>query len=411
MIDLDQATARAVTALAETAEAEPGLQELLAAAGDCEADASARRTALRLLGALAGEAFVGPRIVHLDVIGVCNANCIYCRDHSPYIRDREPWRLMEMPYDLAVRLVDEAVALGAELLPIVGAGENLLHTRFADLITHLKRQPIDFELYTNGLGWGDEVIALFTDAARAKITFSLSAATPETWAAFRPEMRPELYDGIETSIRRLVERRAAGPRVGIVHVLNKLNVREVLPMIRRAIDLGVDEVQYKLTEMNDAAQPLKLGAPEAESIRLEMREARRLAALAGVDIHDNIEFQLDHLDLDSGLYTPGLYDRLPCFAGFEMIRVRRDGALSFCCGLKFFGNANHMSLADHWFGEPMRAARRAGIAMPGGANYRLPDGGLLRDSQCDFCYNYIFNRAYLDSAREAGVAHLLAERE
>ncbi|MDP8222691.1 MAG: radical SAM protein [Candidatus Lernaella stagnicola] len=410
-MDLNQAATRARDALTIEAETNAGVRDLLAVAEDDAADRPTRQAALRLLGALAGEAFVGPRIVHLDVVGVCNANCIYCRDHSPYIHDREPWRTMEMPYEMAARLVSEAVELGAELLPLVGAGENLLHTRFADLIALIKSQPVEFEVYTNGLNWTDEVIDLFADAPRAKATFSLSAATPATWAAFRPEMSPDLFLRIEDSMRRLVARRGAGLRVGIVHVLNRRNVGEVLPMIRQAIDLGVDEVQYKLTEMNDAAYPLKLGAPEVESIRLEIREARRLAALAGVDIHDNIEFQLDHLDVETGLYTPGLYRHLPCFAGFEMIRVRRDGAISFCCGLKFFGSASEMSLRDHWFGEAMREARRAALAMPTGANMRLPDGGMLHDPQCDFCYNYVFNRAYAEAVQEAGVAHLLAERQ
>lgn len=410
MIDLDQAAVAAAARLSDLAAHETGVADLLRAAADSDAPAARRQAALRLLGAVAGEAFVGPRIVHLDVIGRCNANCVYCRDHSPYIHDREPWRLMEMPFDLAVRIVDEAVALGAELVPLVGAGENLLHTRFVELVAHLKRQPLSFEIYTNGLGWTDQTLALVADAPRGKLTFSLSAATAATWASFRPEMSPAHFGRIEETIAQFLRRRTAGLRVGIVHVLNRRNVRELLPMIRHAIDLGVDEVQFKLTEMNEAAWELRLGPEEAESIRLEIREARRLAALAGVDIHDNLEFQLEHLDIETGLYTKGLYDRVPCFAGFEMLRVRRDGAISFCCGLKFFGNANEMSLSDHWFGDAMAQARRAALAMPTGANLTLPDGGLLRDQQCEFCYNYVLNDSSLRQAREAGVVHLLAGR-
>jgi MoaA/NifB/PqqE/SkfB family radical SAM enzyme len=411
MNTLDEAAAAAATELAALAPNHPGLQVLLDRAAASAVAEPERKHALRLLGAVAGRAFVGPRIVHLDVVGACDSNCLYCRDHSPYIRDREPWRLMEMPLPLALRLVDEAVELGAELLPIVGAGENLLHTGFAELIAHIKTTPLNFEIYTNGLRWTDEVIDLLADAPRAKITFSLSAATPATWAAFRPEMSRALFTRIEDSIRRLLARRGPGLRVGIVHVLNRRNAAELLPMIRHAIDLGVDEVQFKLTEMNEAALPLKLGPPEIDSIVLEIREARRLAALAGVDIHDNLEFQLAHLEPETGLYTPGLYDKLPCFAGFEMIRVRRDGEISFCCGLKFFANAARTTLAEHWYGEAMQAARRTALAMPNGANLRLPDGGLLRDPQCDFCYNYIFNDAYWQALREAEVAGLVMERQ
>jgi MoaA/NifB/PqqE/SkfB family radical SAM enzyme len=404
---LDRAVARAAELFGRSPH--PGVAQLWRKAADSAAPESERRAALRLLGALAGEPLVGPRIVHLDVVGACNSNCVYCRDHSPYVRGREAWRGKEMPFELAARLIDEAVELGAELLPIVGAGENLLHTRFFDLIARLKATPALFEIYTNGLAWTERHIAALADAPRAKAFFSLSAATPETWAAFRPEQPPERFDQIEATIARLLARRGPGLRVGVTHVLNRRNVREVLPMIRRAIELGVDEVQYKLTEINDAARPLQLGPAETASIRLELREARRLAALAGVEIHDNIEFQLERLDVDSGLYAKGLYNEIPCFAGFEMIRLRRDGAISFCCGLKFFGNARDFTLAEHWASEPMRAARRAALRFPQGANCVLPDGGRLRDEQCEYCYNYLFNSADARRLAESGGLALLSE--
>jgi len=314
-----------------------------------------------------------------------------------------------MPFELAARLIREAGELGAELLPIVGAGETLRHSHFAELLGLLKRQPAIFDIYTNGLDWTDETIALFADAPNARVFFSLSAATPQTWAAFRPEMAPAHYSRIEAVIAGLVARRPPGLRVGVAHVLNRINVREMLPMIRRAIELGVDEVQYKLTEINDAARPLRLGPAELNSLRLELREARRLAAAAGVDIHDNLEFQLDHVDPETGLYAKGLYDRIPCFAGLEMVRVRRDGAIGFCCGLKFFGDAGSTTLAEHWLSEPLQAARRAALALPSGANCRLPDGGWLRDEQCDYCYNYLLNECCARRAREFGALPSLPE--
>jgi len=407
MLDLIRALARADELIAERFADENAVRALLRAAADESRSPDQRRADLRLLGAIFGEALLGPRIVHLDIVGQCNANCVYCRDHSPYITDREPWRLMEMPYETASRLIDEAEKIGAELMPIVGAGENLLHTRFTDLVEQLKTKPFRFEIFTNGLLWTDELIDRLAAADNAMIVFSLSAASAKNWAAYRPEMSPALFDKIEETIRKLVERRVDGMRVGIVHVLNKKNVREVLPMIRHAIDLGVDEVEYKLTEINEASLPLKPGVKEIESIGLELLEARRLASLAGVDIHDNIEVQLDVTDIDSGLYTKGLYDRLPCLAGYEMIRVRRDGQVSFCCALKFYADVNKRSLKDIWYGEPLRSLRRTAVAFPDGANAELPDGSHLRDEQCDYCYNYILNELGRRRAEEAEVRHLL----
>lgn len=407
MFDLERALVRANERLAQKYPDHPGVAALSARAHDADRPLGQRKAALRLLGALLGETLAGPQIVHLDIVGACNANCVYCRDHSPYVRDREPWRNREMPYELAARLIDEAVELGAEKIPVVGAGENLLHSRFADLVDRLKSRPIEWEVYTNGLLWDDAMIDRFADAARAMITFSLSGATPQTWAAFRPEMSPRLFTQIENTIRKLVERRQPGLKIGIVHVLNKRNVREVLPMIRQAIELGVDEIEYKLTELNQAARPLRPDENELESIRQELRKAHELASQNGVDIHDNIDYQLAHIDLETGLYTKGLYDRIPCHVGYEMIRVRRDGLISFCCGLKFFGNAHETALHEHWRSDTMRRCREAALHMPHGDNQRLPDGGMLRDRQCDFCYNYILNFASRRLAQETGVTPLL----
>ena len=39
----------------------------------------------------------------------------------------------------------------------------------------------------------------------------------------------------------------------------------------------------------------------------------------------------------------------------------------------------------------MREARCTAVDFPKGANMKIPDGGMLRDEQCDYCYNYILN--------------------
>ncbi len=104
MFDLARALSRAEELTASRFPDHPGIAALLARARDDGLPHTQRTAALRLLGALFDEPLVGPQIVHLDIIGVCNANCVYCRDHSPYVNDREPWRNREMPYELAAQI-------------------------------------------------------------------------------------------------------------------------------------------------------------------------------------------------------------------------------------------------------------------------------------------------------------------
>ena len=44
---------------------------------------------LRLLGIVAGKAFIGPAYFHLDISNSCNMNCSYCWFHSETAQDRE----------------------------------------------------------------------------------------------------------------------------------------------------------------------------------------------------------------------------------------------------------------------------------------------------------------------------------
>jgi MoaA/NifB/PqqE/SkfB family radical SAM enzyme len=349
---------------------------------------------LTLCGAEAGQALIGPQMVLADITGRCNASCVFCRDHSPRVTDREPWRNMEMPPELLFRLIDEAEELGCEKMPILAAGEPTLYSRFNEVIERLSQSPMTFEVFTNGLVMKKGALDLLAKAKNGVVYFSVSAATNATFLTQRPGMKGDLLKQIEDNIKALVLARAPGestPRVILVNVIGSGNFREVIPMMEMAIGLGADEVQYKLTEISDINRDLILRSEQLHCLQLEMRHVKNLAGAEGVDVQDNFDHQLKLLNPQSGDYSEGLFDKIPCRVGYEFVRVRRDGAISFCCGLKFIHNLNEMSLADHWHSSVMRKARRTAVDFPHGANMEIPDGGRLRDEQCDYCYNYILN--------------------
>ena len=411
MFDVSEAAAKATEHCRTRLGSHEAVARVLAELNDAATPLPRKKRLLVNLGIVAGEPFIGPQTIHLDIIGICNLNCLYCRDHSPLVTDREPWREMEMPFELISDLIDEGLTLGTSVIPFLGAGEPLMHTRFSDIIRKIKGTPMQFEIFTNGLLFTPEVLDLFTDAHRGRLHFSLSAVDEATYKKYRPGLSGEPLATIESNIRHLVTHREPGLRLIVVHVMNNLNSSQTVPMMERAIELGVDEIQYKLTEYGGFSQGMRLSVQELASIEDELRHVKNLAAQTGVDVHDNIDFQLAHVNPATGNYAEGLFDELGCHLGWELVRIRRDGEISFCCALKFLDHLEGKKLSDYWYGPRMRAARLAARGFPRGKNLEIPGGQMLKDHQCDYCYNYIFNFHSRDELTDLGLLSLVeAER-
>ena len=405
MFDLDSAINKAVRACRGNFNGDAAVEKAVAELLSEKTPVARKKRVLVCLGVLTGEVFIGPQTLHLDIVGVCNINCIYCRDHSPWVTEREKWREMEMPFDLIERLIDEGVKMGASCVPFLGAGEPFMHSRYFDIIKKVKSTPLEFEVFTNGLLFDDAAIELFHDAKAGRLHFSISAANNEVYKKYRPNLGGEPYTKIEKTIEKLVKARKSGLRLIVVHVLNSLNFHQVIPMMERAVALGVDEVQYKLTEMGDFNRSLLLTPEMLHSIELELKHAKHLAGKAGVDLHDNIDFQLEQVSAQTGNYAEGLFDKIGCHIGWDLVRIRRDGEISFCCALKFMDRIDKKSLSEYWHGELMTKARIAARGFPVGKNLEYAPGQKLRDKQCDYCYNYISN---IHSHKELGDLGLIS---
>ena len=404
MFDFDRAIERAREACEILFFGDEAVEALLSELADPATPEPHKKRLLVNLGILAGEPFIGPQIVMLDLVGRCNLNCTFCRDHSPYLKHkREAWRDMEMDYALAVRLIDEAVRGGASLIPLLGAGEPLLYSRFDDIVQQIKPLPVDFEIFTNGLLLNRDKAQRLADASRGRVHFSISAATEDTYRKFRPFTREGQLSRVEENIATLASLRKPGLRIGTVQVLNPFNYRELLPMIDQAVRLGVDEVEYKICEVEDFSQNLRFSPEQFEQIRQELRHAEELAAVGGVEIHDNIYLQLERLSPQTGTFTEDPFDTIGCHLGFELVRIRRDGEVSFCCALKFIDNVRDQSLQSYWRGEPMQRARIAARDFPKGTNTLIAPKHLLRDAQCRSCFNYILNFHSQEEMRKLGL--------
>ncbi len=414
------------TRLAETpvtiAAPTPEVDELLAHF-DENANPATRPNLLRLLGALSDGCFIGPHTFHLDIANVCNTNCLFCGLHSPLLiepkkptrgrRFTEGWPTRQVDFELFEQLVADLGEIGArEDVLFSGEGEPLTHPRIFDMIRLVRRRGLALTMFSNGLLIDDRTADVFVENDLNILYWSLSAASPATFARLQPAHRAEEFLPMVQRITDLVRkkrRKNNKPYIIQAHVITRLNAHECAAAMDLAIEAGVDAVRYQIMHSCGASMDeLLITREQHAEIEKQLAVARRRAEQAGIDIVANIDFQLERAGQSFELpghvlpyhWSHNLYRNTGCLAGWFFSRSFTDGRVSFCCHDKIVGSLYRGRFRDLWFSERYRRLRQAAKAFDLRVNPDLVDescGGPLLGPDCDYCGNYEFiNQALAD---------------
>lgn len=173
----------------------------------------------------------------VELTARCNLKCGTC----PQVVGR-PYR----PRNLSPELLEREIPWSAHAATVAlhGVGEPLLFPGLADVLRRLEpRGPRAF-LSTNGTILTDEHLEALLSGQVREVSFSLDAATPET---FR-RIRGANLETVLRNIRRLVaERRArslAHPQVSLNMTLTQVNLDEAPLLVELAAGLGADRVWF-----------------------------------------------------------------------------------------------------------------------------------------------------------------------
>lgn len=82
--------------------------------------------------------------MELELSRECNLRCIYC-----YSEAGEPLE-GELDIEEIRSAIDQAVALGARRIIVLGGGEPLVHPHVMDIVRHLHARGVGIDLFTNG---------------------------------------------------------------------------------------------------------------------------------------------------------------------------------------------------------------------------------------------------------------------
>jgi radical SAM protein with 4Fe4S-binding SPASM domain len=277
--------------------------------------------------------FSFPAGIHLALTKNCNLKCIMCPYHSDDLRAQHTLPYFEhgerMPESLLARIIEEAGRHRANIA-FGQYDEPFIYKGFAGWAARAKRAGCSVAVTTNGTLLDEEDAKILLEAGIDHISFSLDAATAETYRKIRLD---DFALPLE-NLRRLVAIRNAGKfstQIRACMVLQQHNRHEADAFSILMEEIGVDIVSfYNLTVLD-----------------------------GGV-------WRIPALNFDVTNDAPG--ERNVCSQLYNQLAVYPDGQVALCClttmyvgyrsDVPYVGNANTNSLRDIWLSEPYLRVRR-----------------------------------------------------
>ncbi len=307
-----------------------------------------------------------PPFLLIETTSRCNLRCAMCSrtwGKSPSGDD-----YADMPIDFFSRIVEET-ASHVRMINPSGFGEPLLHKNFAEMVQIVKSHDITFAITSNGNYLPKETLETIIDNAVDSITFSIDAATSETYEHIRAG--GDLNRVIE-NIRRIQEAKRAAysdyPGLFIAFIVMRSNIHELPRLMRLAGDLGI--LGVTLQSMDDYG----IGARETlwdhqHEAQKYLEEAEETAQEIGVPMSYNFKERLwaevgrlpketALLQLPTSSSADNAY-RKRCVDPWVHAFITHEGDVRPCCiSSDSMGNLHNASFETIWRGEKFRDFRR-----------------------------------------------------
>lgn len=324
-------------------------------------DAYSPAKALRHLdiieGARAGRP-VRPAHIHLVVSDACQQRCSFCAYKDPAYPSSQrflpadgsaPRRMMA--YEKALEVLDDCREMGCQAIQFTGGGEPTTHPRFGELLAACSARGLSYAVVTNG-GLVEQH-GLAEGLARATwVRFSLDTADPAEYAAIRGVSEWQ-HAAVCSSIRAVRDARdklASGCTIGLSCIVGPHNWRSVVPLVRLARALGVDNVSLA---PQFSAGGLAVFAGCLDDVLAVCQEAEALAG-PGFQVFNRVPARIE--DIRAG--SPSF--RL-CGYSLFVPYVAADLNVYRCCTLAYndaglVGSIADQRFRDLWMSEARAAA-------------------------------------------------------
>jgi radical SAM protein with 4Fe4S-binding SPASM domain len=279
-----------------------------------------------------GDSVKGFEELTLELTDWCPSKCLHCSSGSgPNCRN-------ELPYELALRLVNEAGQLGAAKVSL-GGGEPTASENFLPVVHQTIERRMLVEVFTCGLsitpnGVDSLPTAIIEGCAGlkdVKFIFSFHGATAQTHDYIT--QTPRSYECLITSLKKCLK---AGIECEMNFVPLKVNVDEFEHLIEIAENLKIAKISIlRFVPQGRGAlnrTDLELNPEEEDSLVNELLHLRKFKNIA----------------IRTGSPFNGIIhgNQVPCRAGFGKLVIQADGNVLPCEVFKH-QNRRHWDLSIH----------------------------------------------------------------
>lgn len=258
-----------------------------------------------------------PQTVSIEVTRQCGANCDHC-----LIKEGEG----ELSHDEILRVIDEALGLGASIITFT-EGDPLLREDIFELIRYVDPEKAVVNLFTPGLEMTVEKAVKLREAGLYNLIIGIYSSDPAEHDRVR---------GVEGAHAKAVEAIKMALDAGLMVTMSchvKAGQVEKIPELYQfATELGVQELSIW------EAVPK---TPEEQLTQLEREKI--------IDIYRKVNSTPEGPRIFASTYFEG--QMLGCMAGRRWLHVGVDGSVRACPYLeKSYGNILESSLKDIWKG-------------------------------------------------------------
>lgn len=380
---------------------------------------------LRILGILLDRTFIGPVDLVLDLIHVCNANCVHCWIHSPNASKHlsTEFKKQMMALESVKTIVDDADCIGVNGITLLGDGEPLIHPDFVDILKYIKQKNMFIEVitFTNGYCLNKKLSKILIDEGLNQLICSLPAATPGTYAQICSNIGEKGFLQIVENLKslHLIKQRKKShplikrnlPEVTLAFVLHRLNYHEICEMASLAGEVGANNLRFQLIHLDDDNQNLKLEPDHILFLKEHVDQARKIAEKYNMKFQSCLNFQLDHMNVSRGDWSGNIYLEKGCYIGWAFSILKADGDLGLCCALKKIGNINTRGYRANWESDRYNSYRVGAKFLKANADMLFEKSEYQKDKngfrffsdQCQHCDNHDQNNYMLGLLEQSGL--------
>ncbi len=323
-----------------------------------------------------------PQVLEIGTTSVCNVTppCVQCPKHV----NPKPGDAHHIPKDYIKRIAP--FIRRSVWLSLHGFGEPLTCPYLFDILKYVEYDNTVRYFCTNGLLLTREIREKILSNKISNISFSLDAATAETYK----KIRHHDFGGVIRNIKDLVnERNARGLKVPVISInmtLMRENIKEVPEFIRLAKQLDANVHLYHLIKgpsyrykWFDYESQHCSNEPKIHDLYVE--EAFKVAEETGVEVifigkrsllKKNPEiFSIkipsdnqpdNHRKISNGIYTPIKIGgkRFFCDLPWNHLSIDEDGSVRSCCWqAASLGNLKTSSIWEIWNGKIIKEIRKS----------------------------------------------------